>query len=361
MILTLQFIGGLLTLIGGAELLVKGSTRMAGGFGIPSLLVGLTVVAVGTSSPEIAVSLKATLSGETDLTVGNIVGSNIANILLILGVAAIASPLEVKRRIVRQDAPILLGISVLVYLLAFDGYLSYIEGSLLLILQVGYLVYVIKGARRAKDGLEESPSPVRADPRPAYTKGAVFIDLALALGGLGLLVLGSGWLVDSASTLARMFGVSELIIGLTLVAVGTSLPELATSIMAGLRGETDLAVGSAVGSNIFNLLLVLGLTAFLAPAAVHIAPSALAFDFPVMLAAAAAALPIFFTGYKVARWEGYLFLGYYLAYCLYLYLDAAGHDLLPLFSRTMLWFVLPLTLITLAVILWRERRIRASA
>lgn len=358
MILALQFIGGLLALIGGAELLVKGSARMAGGFGIPSLLVGLTVVAIGTSSPEIAVSLKATLAGEADLTLGNIIGSNVANILLILGFAALVAPLEVKRRIVHLDAPILLGISLLVYLLAFDGYLDYLEGALLLVLQAGYLVFVIISARKERNG-SASTEPGRPV-KPSYGSGPVFIDLLLAAAGLGLLVLGSGWLVDSATSVARMFGVSELIIGLTLVAFGTSLPELATSLLAGLRGETDLAVGNAVGSNIFNLLLVLGLTAFLAPGSIRVAPSALSFDLPVMIAVAAASLPVFFSGYRVARWEGILFVGYYIAYCTYLYLDAAGHDMLPLFNRAMLWFVVPLTLVTLLVIIWRERHRRTA-
>lgn len=358
MILVLQFVGGLLALIGGAELLVKGSARMAGGFGIPSLLVGLTVVAIGTSSPEIAVSLKATLAGEADLTLGNIIGSNIANILLILGLAALVAPLDVKRRIVRLDAPILLGISLLVYVLAMDGYFTYIEGALLLILQVGYLLFVINGARKERD-ISASPKPDQPV-KPSYGSGPVFIDLFLAAAGLGLLILGSGWLVDSAATVARMFGVSELIIGLTLVAFGTSLPELATSLLAGMRGETDLAVGNAVGSNIFNLLLVLGITAFLAPGSIKVAPSALSFDLPVMIAVAAASLPVFFSGYRVARWEGLLFIGYYIAYCAYLYLDAAGHDMLPLFNRTMLWFVVPLTLVTLLVIVWRERSRKAA-
>jgi cation:H+ antiporter len=174
--------------------------------------------------------------------------------------------------------------------------------------------------------------------------------LVLVVGGLALLVLGSRWLVDGAVAMARFFGLSELIIGLTIVAVGTSLPEVAASIIAALRGERDMAVGNVIGSNIFNILGILGITAAIAPAGVSVESAALAFDIPVMIAVALACLPIFFTGYTIARWEGALFLGYYVAYTAYIVLNATNHDALPLFSTTMELFVLPITLITLLVV-----------
>lgn len=179
--------------------------------------------------------------------------------------------------------------------------------------------------------------------------------------GLGLLVLGAEWLVRGASRLAAAAGVSSLVIGLTVVAFGTSSPEMAVSVKAAWAGQADMAVGNVVGSNIFNLLAVLGLTSLVAPSGIPVPQAALAFDLPVMTAVAVACLPIFLTGYKIARWEGAVFLGYYVAYVLYLILDATQHDALPLFSNVMLLFVLPLTVLTLVVLVVRERLARRSA
>jgi cation:H+ antiporter len=178
-------------------------------------------------------------------------------------------------------------------------------------------------------------------------------NVGLVVGGLAVLALGSHWLVAGATAIAELLGVSQLIIGLTIVAVGTSLPEVATSILASIRGERDIAVGNAVGSNIFNLLAVLGLSALVAPVPLRVNTAAIHFDLPVMVAVALACLPIFFTGSLIARWEGFLFLGYYAAYTVYLILYAQQHDALPLFSDVMLLFVIPLTVLTLVVITWR--------
>ncbi|MEZ4681226.1 MAG: hypothetical protein R2932_44130 [Caldilineaceae bacterium] len=184
------------------------------------------------------------------------------------------------------------------------------------------------------------------------------LNLALVAGGLFMLVVGARWLVDSAVTMARWWGVSELIIGLTVVAVGTSLPEIATSVVAVFRGERDIAVGNAIGSNIFNLLSVLGITSLIAPMGIHVPAAVMAFDLPIMIAVAVACLPVFYTGNLVARWEGGLFLAYYVAYVVYLVIDSAGHDMLPLYSTTMLSFVVPLTMFGLIFSFWRDLRSR---
>jgi cation:H+ antiporter len=233
--------------------------------------------------------------------------------------------------------------------MALDGSIGRLDGALLLIGAIGYSAYTLIQSR--KEGTPQPDADMAAPPRSRWP-----LQVALVLVGLGMLVLGSEWLVNGAVAFAQAFGVSELIIGLTIVAAGTSLPEVATSVLASLRGERDIAVGNVVGSNIFNLLSVLGLTALVSSAAIPVPDAALAFDIPVMLAALVACLPIFFTGYMIARWEGLLFLGYYVAYTLYLILNATHHAALPFFNAVMLLFVLPLTAITLLVMVVRAWR-----
>ncbi|PZQ27424.1 MAG: sodium:calcium antiporter, partial [Ectopseudomonas oleovorans] len=300
-------IAGLVLLVAGAEVLVRGAAKLAAQFGIPPLIIGLTVVAFGTSAPETAVSVQAALDGSGDLAIGNVVGSNIANVLLILGMTALVAPLIVSRQLIRLDVPIMIGASLLTFGLAWDGSLSRLDGALLFAGVLTYTGFLIYSARKDKGGdddefakefgLDEAPKPY-----------AWAINLGLIIAGLVLLVTGSNFLVEGAVTLARALGISELVIGLTVVAIGTSLPELATSILAAIKGERDIAVGNIVGSNIFNLLCVLGLASLVSPAAISVSPNALAFDFPVMIAVAVACLPIFFAGYRINRWEGLLFL-----------------------------------------------------
>lgn len=352
--LLVLFVAGLALLILGAEILLRGATRLAAAAGISPLVIGLTIVAFGTSSPELAVSVSSALSGQADLALGNVVGSNIFNVLFILGICALITPLIVSQQLVRLDVPIMIAISLLLLLLALDGQISAIEGVVLFGGIIAYTVFAIRQSRRDEAAAPTTPTtPVRAD------MPFVWRNLGLFAGGLGLLVLGSNWMVDSAVEFARFLGVSELVIGLTIVAAGTSLPEVAASIVAGLRGQRDIAVGNVVGSNIFNILSILGITALIAPAGVSVAPALLTFDIPVMIAAALACLPIFFTGYTIARWEGALFLTYYIAYTLFLVLAATQHDALPAFSFAMLAFVVPLTVITLAVLVVREWRRRS--
>lgn len=352
-------LAGLLLLVGGAEVLVRGAARLAAQFGIPPLIIGLTVVAFGTSAPETAVSVQAAYAGSGDLAIGNVLGSNIANVLLILGITALLAPLVVSRQLIRLDVPLMIGASLLVYALALDGNLGRLDGVLLFGCIIAYSAFqVIKGRKdKAAEnndefaeeyGLHEIPKPY-----------AWAINLGLLVIGLALLVGGANLLVEGAVELARAFGLSELVIGLTVVAIGTSLPELATSLIAALKGERDIAVGNIVGSNIFNLLCVLGLTALVSPAAVPVAGNALAFDFPVMIAVAGACLPIFFNGYCIKRWEGALFVSYYLLYTLYLIMSQTHMPGVDLLRDAMLWFALPLTTVTLLVVstrAWQRQR-----
>jgi cation:H+ antiporter len=350
---------GLALLVLGAESLVRGASKIASALGVPPLLVGLTVVAYGTSTPEIAVSLKAALAGQADLALGNVVGSNIFNVLFILGLSAMIAPLIVSRQLVWIDVPLMVGTSVLMLLMALDGRISRLDGGVLVALIVLYTLFLVRQARKertaareaaAADGRGDAASP------PGSAARGWAVNLAYIAAGLGLLVLGARWFVESSMAIARMMGVSELVIGLTIVAAGTSMPEVATSIIATIRGERDIAVGNVVGSNIYNILAVLGFAALLSPGGVAVAPAALDFDIPVMLAVAGACLPIFFTGHLIARWEGWLFFGYYLAYTLFLVLASQQHDALPAFSWAMEVFVVPLTAITLIILGVRARK-----
>ncbi|BCR07020.1 sodium:calcium antiporter [Desulfuromonas versatilis] len=348
-----QLLGGFVVLILGAEWLVRGASRLAMAVGISPLVVGLTVVAFGTSSPELGVSVMSAWSGQSGIALGNVVGSNICNVLLILGLSALAAPLLVSRQLIRIEVPLMVGISLLTWLLAADGRIGRLDGALLFAGIVVYTVWAIRRSRREnRQGDEEFAAELPA-PAGDAKAGGLLRQLAWILAGLTLLGCGAHWLVGAAISLATALGVSDLLIGLTIVAVGTSLPELATSVMASIRGHRDIAVGNVVGSNIFNLLSVLGLTALVAPEGIPVAETALGFDLPVMVATAVACLPIFFTGHLIARWEGALFFGYYIAYTLYLVLATLQNSYLPAFRDAMAGFVLPLTAVTLAVMVVR--------
>lgn len=331
-------LGGLVVLVAGAELLVRGASRLAASLGVSALVIGLTVVSWGTSAPEVVVSVSSTLAGRGDLAFGNVVGSNSFNILFILGLSAAITPLVVARKLVRVDVPIMIGSGGLTWLFARDGRISRLEGLLLLACLAAYTLLCVRSAVR------ESPSIARErGPRPEAGRHSGWSSGALVVLGLVLLVAGANWFVGGAVDVARALGVSELIVGLTIVAAGTSLPEVATSVMAAWRGEREIAVGNVVGSNLFNLLGVLGISSAVAPGGVPAAPAALAFDVPVMIAASLACLPVFFTGFAIARWEGWVLLGYYCAYTGYLVLEAQQHDALASFSGVMWGFAIPLT------------------
>ena len=348
------FIAGLVLLVVGAESLVRGASRLASSLGVPPLVVGLTVVAYGTSTPEVAVSVQAALAGQADISLGNVVGSNIFNVLFILGLSAMIAPLIVSRQLVQIDVPLMVGTSVVMLVMALDGRISRLDGAILAALVFVYTAFLVRQAKKERAEAREA-AEAGDGPPPGPTARAWAVNLAYIGAGLGLLVLGSGWFVESSMAIARMMGVSELVIGLTIVAAGTSMPEVATSIIATVRGERDIAVGNVVGSNIYNILAVLGFAALLSPGGVAVAPAALDFDIPVMLAVAVACLPIFFTGHLIARWEGWLFFGYYVAYTLFLILASQRHDALPAFSWAMEVFVIPLTAITLIILAVRAR------
>ena len=345
------FVAGLGLLVLGAEWLVKGASRLAAALGISPLVIGLTVVAFGTSAPEMAVSVKSAWAGQPDLALGNVVGSNVFNVLFILGASAVVTPLLVSSQLIRLDVPVMIGLSVLTLLLAADGSVGRLDGALLFAGAVAYTVFQVRQSRKESAAIRDEYAQ-EFSPKRSSTAA----NLALVAAGLALLVLGSRWLVAGAVAFAQALGVSELVVGLTIVAAGTSLPEVATSILAAFRGERDIAVGNVVGSNIFNLLAVLGLAGLAAPAGLPAAPPLQRFDLPVMIAVALACLPIFASGSVIARWEGVLFLFYYAAYTGYVVLAAQQHDALPALSAVMQAFVLPLTALTLAVVGWRARR-----
>ena len=346
----LFFVLGLAALVVGAELLVRGASKLALKLGLSPLVVGLTIVAFGTSAPEMAVSVGAALEGRTDIAVGNVVGSNIFNVLFILGLSALIVPLVVHVQLIRQEVPIMIGASLLLVVLGLDGRIGFGEAAFLFGLLVAYTVFLVRQSRHqtaqeCADFETELPMPAEGawDSRlPAQ--------IALIVVGLGLLVLGSQWLVEAAVVFAKALGVSDVVIGLTIVAAGTSLPEVAASITAALKGERDMAVGNVIGSNTFNILGCLGLAGMAAGGSgLPLAPSLLSFDLWVMVAVAFACLPIFMTGREIARWEGGVFLAYYAAYVAYLILQAQAHDALPTYSGVMLSFVLPITVVTLVV------------
>ncbi|MFN7118491.1 MAG: calcium/sodium antiporter [Saprospiraceae bacterium] len=340
---------GLVLLVVGAEALVRGASKIAAGIGISPLIIGLTVVAFGTSSPELAVSIMSSMSGNVDIAVGNVVGSNIFNILFILGLAAIITPLVVAQQLLWVDVPITIGASFLMLIMGLNGQISRVEGLILFIILIAYNIFLIRKSKKERSVL------VKLEYETEYGNGTKYdwkfwlINNVLIIIGLALLLLGSRWLVDSATTIARSLGVSDLIIGLTIVAAGTSMPEVATSVIASLRGERDIAVGNAIGSCIFNILAVLGISALVAPGGIPVSAAAIHFDLPIMIASAVACLPIFFTGHRIVRWEGFILFAYYIFYTIYLVLSSAQHSLLQLFDNAILWFVLPLTVMTIII------------
>jgi cation:H+ antiporter len=270
--------------------------------------------------------------------------------------------LVVAQQLVRLDIPLMIAASGLLFALALDGRIGRIDGLVLTSGIVGYCVFLVRQSVRESAAVR---AEYEAEFAPRATRGSPLsqrlLNIGLVILGLALLMLGSHWLVGSAVVIAEALGVSKLVIALTIIAAGTSLPEVATSVIASIRGERDIAVGNVVGSCLFNVLAIVGLSSLLAGEGLRVAPAALRFDLPVMLAVSVACLPICFTGYRIARWEGVLFLFYYASYTLYLILDSSDHDALPEFSAMMGFFVIPLTLITLAVLTVRALQSHRTA
>ncbi len=350
---------GIVALVIGAEWLVRGSSRIAARFGLSNVVIGLTVVAFGTSAPELAVSVGDVVRGSEEagsIAIGNVVGSNIANILLALGLgAAVGGALIVASRIVRIDVPIMIGVSIVFFLMALNERLERWEGLLLTLALNAYVTGTVVAARRGTAiavelEFEEGLSTERLRER------SIWIDVLFVLGGLGFLVIGASSLVSGASGIAAELGVSDLVIGLTIVAVGTSLPEVATTVVAAIRGQRDLAVGNAIGSNLFNLLAVLGITALVSPKSLPIADTAIRVDIPVMIVVAVACLPIFMDGAVLRRWEGAVFFAYYVLYLGWLVVDSSGHDSRDAYRTAVVYFIVPLTALTIAVVVYRARQ-----
>jgi len=347
----LAIVAGILVLFGGGELFVAGSTAVALLLGIPQIVIGLTVVAFGTSAPELFVSLISTLQGgeATALAASNVVGSNIFNVLVVLGLSALIVPLRVKSRLVRRDLPLLLAVSMALWGMASGGRISWQAGLALL---VGLVINLVWETRTAREHPEESELELEDSPSSPVAAG-----FKLA-AGLLLLVLGSQVLVWGATTAATALGVSQTLIGLTIVAAGTSMPELVTSLVAAYRGKADLAIGNVVGSNLINILLILGLCGVVSGGeGLALAPVLVARDLPVMLLTTLVCLPIFWTRGVITRLEGGILVAFYGLYLLEQWLSSSRSWALDEFRLITLVVLLPLLLVffTFQAIRWRQR------
>lgn len=322
-LVAIHIVGGLLLLIVGGEFLVRGASRLAASLGVPSVIIGLTVVAFGTSTPELAVSFKAALAGSANIAVANVVGSNIFNTLFILGLSALVSPLIIHSQMIRREVPIMIGVSLLLYLLSLGGEISRMEGLLLFAGIVSYTTWLVLEARQNR----KEDRPIVDESEKIYGslkdgRKAVVVAVALVVGGLAIVMWGADLLVDGAVAMAKNLGVSDTVIGLTIVAAGTSLPEVVASLVATIKGERDIAVGNVVGSNLYNILAIIGITGAASPSGLAVGEQLLNFDIPLMIASAVLCWPFFKTGKRLSRLEGGVFLVGYIAYTTYLVLHA---------------------------------------
>ncbi len=358
--LILLLIGGFIGLIVGGELLVRGASNLAAIAKVPPLIIGLTVVAFGTSAPELAVSVQSCYAGKTDLAVGNVVGSNLSNILLILGAAAMVAPLMVSRQLFRLDIPVMIAAAGVMLALGYDGVFSRGEGVAMVIGLIVYLCWTVLEGKREAKALEEEFADIT--PHNINTTGIVLLtNIASLIGGLVLLVGGADWLVKACIELAQQFGISEAVIALTVIAIGTSLPELAISVIASARGKRDLAVGNVVGSNILNVLCVIGISSIVAPQGVIVGREFIDFHMPLMLAVSVACLPIFLSGLGVNRLEGLGMITYYLAYIASLVYLAVNNLGVPT-SQSLVGFLAPLAMAMLFIaVLSRHKKKQISS
>lgn len=354
----LLLVVGLVLLVIGADLLVKGAARLASNFGVPALVVGLTVVAFGTSAPELAVSVKAAYSGQAELAIANVVGSNIINILFILGLSAAIAPLLISRQLIRQDVPIMVALSAVAVYMAYDGSINRFEAVILTVGLFAYTFFLFyQGKKKGVDVVDEEVEEMLKANVPVWQNAL------LVIGGLVLLVLGARWLVQSAVELATAWGINEAVIGLTIVAAGTSLPELVTSVVASLKGQRDIAVGNVVGSNIFNILCVLGISGVVSPIPLVAGEQLSGFDIPVMLGVAALCLPLFFIGASLNRIEGLLFLALYTAYVWILVAMTLSLGYLAQLQTAVLYGLVPIVALYVVVALildLRKRRLQVN-
>ncbi|MEZ6056803.1 MAG: calcium/sodium antiporter [Planctomycetaceae bacterium] len=354
----LMLVVGLVVLTVGAELLVRGASALAVAMKISPLVIGLTVVAFGTSAPELVVSVQSGLSGQGEIAVGNVIGSNIINILFILGISAIITPLVVNQQLVRFEIPLLIALSVGVYLIGMDGVYGRVDGLLLF---AGLLIYTVWGILQSRrENLQIELEYAQELVGKPQTPAQIIVNVLLLGGGLGMMIFGSKWFAAAAVEIARAMGVSELVIGLTIVALGTSLPEVATSIVAALKGERDIAVGNVIGSNLFNIMCVLGVSSAVTPGGLPVPPEAMHVDIPVMILAAIACLPICLAGHQISRSEGGLLLAGYITYNTWLVLSAKQSP----YADQLGWYLLragvPLAVLFLIVNFVRSGRSSSS-
>jgi cation:H+ antiporter len=349
----LMFIGGLVVLIAGAEILVRGASRLAAILGISPLVIGLTIVAFGTSSPELAVSVQTALNGQADISIGNVIGSNVFNVLFILGIAAMIRPIRIAEQLIRLDVPIMIGVSLLTYAFAVvGGSLSRTDGIILFSLLIAYIIFSLKQSKAEGQEVQDEYAQEYAAKEPKNWQ-TIAKNFALVGMGLAMLALGSNWLVEAAVTIAKTLGVSELVIGITIVAAGTSMPEVATSIVAAFKGEGDISAGNVIGSNIFNLMGVLGVAALVAPESVAVSQQVLTFDLPVAIFAAIIVLPVFFVDNNISRFDGFLLFTYFVAYNAYVVLRAMNNPALGTLDIFLMAYV-PLTFFLLVVLAVRH-------
>lgn len=346
----LWFVLGLVFLIFGAEMLVRYASRLAASAGISKLVIGLTVVAFGTSAPELAVGIEAGITDRTDILLGNVIGSNLTNTLLILGLSALIIPLRVHRNLIRFDLPVMLAATIILILLSLNNILTFLECLLLVICLVIYLIALARYSGKT-DFTEKE----------ALEAGSSWLNGCLTVIGLVLLIAGANWLVDSATIFAERAGVSQLVIGLTIVAIGTSLPEIVTSILAAVRGEKDIAVGSIVGSNILNILSVIGISGLFI-SGIPVQESVLNVDLIVLLVISILCVPILSTGQEISRPEGLILFLSYLSYLVYLYLDSVQSSYMELFINGLFFGFAPLVfLYILATLYWAWKKTPVSA
>jgi cation:H+ antiporter len=324
-----------LLLVLGAELSVRAAVSLATMLAVRPLFIGLSFVALGSSAPQMAVGLQAAFSDSPDIAVGSVVGGSIFNLLVTLGLCALIIPLRVTRQLVRVDLPLMIAASALVFGLAWNGTLGALDGAILLL---GLLTFLMIVLRQSGQGFAYRKS---ASETGARKPGPALLRLAALVVGIACLIVGSHLLVAASVVLALDLGLSERVIGLTVIAVSTSLPCLATSLIAALRGQRDIAVGNVIGSSLFNLLGVLGITALIAPVSLSVSPNALDFDLPVLLGVTALCLPLFYSGYRITRAEGLMLLLLYLLYALHIVSFTTGMPLAERLERLMLQFVLP--------------------
>ncbi|WP_168626286.1 calcium/sodium antiporter [Cryobacterium sp. BB307] len=313
------FLLGLAVLIVGSELLVRGGSRIAAMLGISPIVVGLTVVSIGTSFPELAVGIEAAIQGNGAIAVGNIAGTNIVNLLLILGLAAVLRPLKFELTTLRLDLPSMVIAALTLLFMGFDLQLSRAEGIIMVLLAIGYTALVVKSARVQSVAVRrEFSQEFAVPPRPRAGRTEFWTNLTALLGGIIIIVVGADWLVDGAVELARLIGASDAFIGLTVVAIGTSAPELVTAIVATVRGERNIAIGNLIGSSTYNILLILGITALVPSGGIPVSPSLAYIDIPVMVAVVVACVPLFLTRRGINRIEGSVMIAAYFVYLAYL-------------------------------------------